>query len=205
MTTNAIAPARRPAQTGPAVQPGSSIVDPSIRQERSDRRLEVSGTRQIEKMPPGFVLGFDDPDVRIEAQFPGQPLLDRRLPPPAAARPARKSAPPAGSRHRPSAAPAHTAWRCRRAVAILTNTAPASSAPRLRTAPKIPSVWQRRRYAATHMLDFNRMKRTIGQRRDRSQRGMTTRGRAPVLPAAPALRRRREPARVDDILLEHVA
>ena len=29
--------------------------------------------------------------------------------------------------------------------ATLTNTAPASSAPRLRTAPKIPSVWQRRR------------------------------------------------------------
>ena len=29
--------------------------------------------------------------------------------------------------------------------ATFTNTAPASSAPRLRTAPKIPSVWQRRR------------------------------------------------------------
>ena len=29
--------------------------------------------------------------------------------------------------------------------ATLTNTAPASSAPRRRTAPKMPSVWQRRK------------------------------------------------------------
>jgi hypothetical protein len=43
----------------------------------------------------------------------------------------------------------------------LTNTAPASSAPRLRTAPNTPSVWQRRKYAATHMLDFNRMVATV--------------------------------------------
>ena len=50
------------------------------------------------------------------------------------------------------------------AILYVTNTAPASSAPRRRTAPKTPSLWQRRRYAATHMLDFNRMDPTIGQR-----------------------------------------
>src|ERR1700753_621666 len=41
-------------------------------------------------------------------------------------------------------------------VATLTNTAPASSEPRLRTEPNTPSVWQRRRYAATQMLLFRR-------------------------------------------------
>src|SRR5690242_15452699 len=43
--------------------------------------------------------------------------------------------------------------------ATFTNTAPASSAPRRRTAPNTPSPWQRRKYAATQIADFNRMRK----------------------------------------------
>src|SRR5690242_5389909 len=35
--------------------------------------------REIEEMPPGLVLGLDDPGVGIEADFLGKPLLDRWL------------------------------------------------------------------------------------------------------------------------------
>src|SRR5262249_47132354 len=41
-----------------------------------------------------------------------------------------------------------------------TNTAPASSAPRRRTAPNTPSFWQRRKYAPTQIADFNRLRGT---------------------------------------------
>src|SRR5262249_52405117 len=34
---------------------------------------------QIEKMPPCPVLGLDDPDIRIETNFLGEPLLDGLL------------------------------------------------------------------------------------------------------------------------------
>src|SRR6185437_16375449 len=33
--------------------------------------------REIEEMPPGLVLGLDNPGIRIEADFPGQALLHR--------------------------------------------------------------------------------------------------------------------------------
>ena len=81
---------------------------------------------------------------RDRTAVPWRGVLPPIAPAPAAAKRTRTGARPGGSRHRRSAR------RCiQHGVAVssatLTNTAPASSAPRLRTAPKISSVWQRRR------------------------------------------------------------
>ena len=156
-------------QTRPAVQPGSApaiAVDTALdrrSRERMIARLQLRGSS-----PDPENAALPGPRSRRSRRrdrngFPWPDVLPRICSGTGCGEAAQTAARSAGSRHRPSAAPAHTAWHCRRAVATLTNTAPASSAPRLRTAPKIPSVWQRRRYAATHMLDFNRMGPTIGQ------------------------------------------
>ena len=73
------------------------------------------GLRQIQKMPPGPVLGLDDPDVGIETDFLGETFFDRLLGHRLRRSRAQTAARSAGSRHRRSAARARTAWHCRRA------------------------------------------------------------------------------------------
>ena len=76
-----------PAQSRPAVQPGSAAVRtgtdgsrrwlPSGLSRKLIRTAQLS--RQIEKVTPGPVLGLDDPDVGIEADFLGETLFHRLL------------------------------------------------------------------------------------------------------------------------------
>ena len=125
------APRCSPEQPAPA--PGSPAP--------TDRSCSL---RQIQKMPPRPVLGLDDPGVGIEAEFLGEALLHGLL------------------RHRLRRSRREQALgraalvidglrrgRIQHGVAVeqrhLDEHRPASSAPRLRTAPNTPSVWQRRR------------------------------------------------------------
>ena len=110
--------ARRPRRA--AVQPGNSPEAHPAEVRTGTRRFRQptlsSGLRQIQKMPPRPVLGLDDPGVGIEAEFLGEALLHgwlrHRLRRSRHEQPLRSG----GSRHRRSAAQAHTAWRCRRAA-----------------------------------------------------------------------------------------
>ena len=60
-----------PAQTRPAVQPGTDIA------ARNRARFGKLGPRQIEKVPAGLVLDLHDPDVRVKPDLPGETFFHR--------------------------------------------------------------------------------------------------------------------------------
>ena len=99
----------------------------------------------IEEMAAGAILDLDDPDVGIEADLARQALLDLGLGDRLRRRDMRLNARSVGcasSKAVCGAGPNSSAVPSSRLS--LMKIAPASSAPRRRTAAKAPSTWQRR-------------------------------------------------------------
>ena len=120
------------------------------RQEPEQDRRARGGERRhlgddpIEEVTPGAVLDLDDPCVGIEAKLAHQAFFDPSLGAGCSARQRvkRRSEGRASSNTLCGAGPNSSAVPSRRLS--LTKMAPASSAPRRRTAANAPSIWQRR-------------------------------------------------------------